>query len=205
MSDLAAVKEEVCRMAKRAFDTNLQRYSGGNLSALAADGSCVIKPSGIGYAECTPQKLMVVDLDGRVLAGDGTPSKDMPFHLEVYKVRPDVRAIMHTHSPWANGFAVLGETIPLLTLHARAKLGELPLIPLAPGGKTQGPEEVGPVFADTSIKAALMERHGPICVGASLLGAQHLAELVEESAQIAYLSRTLKTSRGDHDHPLGTS
>ena len=184
-------KEIVCEIAKRAFDVGLQRYSGGNLSALADDSLCVIKPSGVGFAECTPSNLMVVDLDGNILEGDGNPSKDMPFHLAIYKVRDDVRGIQHTHSPWATSFAIKGKTIPLLTLHAKAKLGEIAYIPLGKNGATQGPDEVGPVFADKSTKAALMEKHGPISVGATLLDAQHLAELIEETAQIACLQKLI--------------
>lgn len=185
-------KEEVCRIARRAFDVGLQRYSGGNLSALTGDGLCVIKPSGVGYAECAPDILTVVDLDGNVVEGDGKPSKDMPFHLAIYRVRPDVRGIQHTHSPWATSFAVAEQPIPLLTLHAQAKLGSLPMIPLAPDGGTQGPDEVAPVFEDPSVNSALMVRHGPISVGTSLLHAQHLAELIEETAQIASIQQTAR-------------
>ena len=180
-------REQVCQIARRAFDVGLQRYSGGNLSALTDDGLCVIKPSGIGFAECAPSDLMVVDLDGNVVSGDGKPSKDMPFHLAIYKVRPEVRGIQHTHSPWATAFAVAGKEIPLLTLHAKAKLGSLPLVPLAPDGGTQGPDEVGSVFKEKTVKAALMVRHGPVSVGTTLLEAQYLAELIEETAQIACL------------------
>ena len=189
--DMAETKDVVCKIARRAFDVGLQRYSGGNLSALTGDGLCVIKPSGIGFAECEPANLMVVDLDGNIVEGTGKPSKDMGFHLEIYKVRPDVRGIQHTHSPWANSFAVSGREIPLLTLHSKAKLGSLPLIPLAPGGGTQGPAEVGPVFADKDVKAALMVRHGPVSVGATLLDAQYLAELIEETAHIACMDAKL--------------
>lgn len=184
-------KKLVSQVARRAFDVGLQRYSGGNLSALTEDGLCVIKPSGVGYAECAPSSLMVVDLDGKSIEGKGTPSKDMPFHLAIYKARPDVRGIQHTHSPWATAFAVKGKEIPLLTLHAKAKLGNLPLIPLAENGETQGPKEVTPAFKDKSVKAALMVRHGPVSVGSTLLDAQYLAELIEETAQIAFLQNIL--------------
>lgn len=96
---------------------------------------------------------------------------------------------MHHH----NGIAAVSHTIPLHTLNAKSKFGmdELPFIKLTPGGKTQGPDEVGPVFADPKVVAALMEKHRPVCVGETLLAAQHLAELVEETAHIAFLKETL--------------
>ncbi len=189
---LDQAKREVCTIARRAFELGLQTYTGGNLSA-RVDGSdrCVIKPSGIGFAECTPDNLMVVELDGTIVEGEMTPSKDMPFHLEIYRVRPDVGGIVHFHSPWATGFATAGKNIPLFTLYAKQKLGQIAYVPLAPDGGTQGAREVGPAFADPSVNAALLCSHGTIGVGKTLLAAQHVAELIEASAHIAAVNNVV--------------
>ena len=87
-------------VAKRAFEAHLQTGNGGNISIRLNQGDrVVIKPSDIGFVECNEDNLLVVDLEQNIVAPKGKPSKDMPFHLGIYKVRPDVNGIVHVHSP----------------------------------------------------------------------------------------------------------
>ena len=184
--ELASKQQTLIAIARRAFDTGLQTNAGGNLSIrLASIEGCVIKPSGIGYAECTPDNLMVVDLDGETLLGHHKPSKDKDFHVAIYRARPDVQAIVHVHSPWATGWGAARREIPLLTVQAIEKLGALPSIPLGPDGSAQSASQIGAVFQDRSIRAALLENHGTVGVGSTMLKALHLCEIIEETAHIA--------------------
>lgn len=193
--DIFDKKTELCAIARRCFERGLQTGSGGNLSVrLGGLDAVAIKPSGVGYAECTPGNLTVADFDGNILSGDLEPSKDMPFHLAIYKLRPDVKAIVHVHSPWAIAWASTDKPMPLLALHATLKVGSIPVIPVGPDGGTQTAAQVGNFFKNPNCVAALMERHGSIGVGKSVMAAQYVVELIEETAQIAAIHSTINTS-----------
>ena len=192
--NLAETKMELIDIAKRSFSLGLQTNSGGNLSARLNGGNAiVIKPSGIGFNECTEWNLMVCDLSGNVLEGGGKPSKDLKFHCAIYKVRPEVDAIVHVHSPWAIGYSHLNMPFRCPTVQSAGKLGTLvPCIDLAPGNNPQGAAEVGPVFADSQVKAALLRSHGTIGVGKDLMGAQYIVELLEESIHSTFAATVIK-------------
>ena len=179
-------------VAKRAFKAQLQTGTGGNISIrLNQRDKVVIKPSGVGFVECNESNLLVVDLESNVLQGDAKPSKDMPFHLGIYRERPDVNGIVHVHSPWATAWAAAGHEIPPITVQARAKLGRIPLVPVGPDGGNQTPQSVIDTFNDPTILAAILENHGSVGVGKNLLAAEHIVELVEETAHIAWIARSL--------------
>jgi len=192
-----AATHELLRIARRAFDVGLQTGTGGNISIRVGNrNEVVIKPSGVGLVECNEDNLLVVDLDGNILKGHSKPSKDMGFHLAIYRARDDVGGIVHLHSPWATAWASSGREMPLPTVHARAKLKRIPLIPTAPDGGAQRIEEVVAEFRDPELRAALMANHGAIGVGRTLLAAQHIAELIEETAQVAAMARLLAAAPG---------
>jgi L-fuculose-phosphate aldolase/L-ribulose-5-phosphate 4-epimerase len=187
-----AAAHELMAVGRRAFAVGLQTGTGGNISIRVGNrNEVVVKPSGVGLAECNEDNLLVVDLDGNILKGHSKPSKDMGFHLAIYKVRDDVGGIVHVHSPWATGWASSGREMPLPTVHARDKLKRIPVIPLAPGGGAQRTEEVVAEFRDPELRAALMANHGTIGVGRTLLAAEHIAELIEETAQVAAMALLL--------------
>lgn len=184
--DLYSKRQTLIDTARRAFDKGLQTNAGGNLSVkLAGVDACVIKPSGVGYPECSHDNLMVVGFDGTILAGTLKPSKDKDFHLAIYRARPDVNAVVHVHSPWATGWAAAKRDIPLLTVQAIEKLGSLPSIPLGENGGLQSASQVEHVFRGTSIRGALMHNHGTIGVGSTMLKALQICEIIEETAHIA--------------------
>ncbi len=184
---------ELMEVAKRAFNAHLQTGTGGNISARVAGGDAVvIKPSGVGFIGCDPDNLLVVNLEGNILKGSAKPSKDMPFHLGIYRVRPEVNGIVHVHSPWATAWATLGEEIPTLTVQSQSKFGNIPLVPGGPDGSKEAAEAVIDAFRNTAVHVATLQRHGAVGVGKSLLAAEELVELIEETAQIAMLARLAK-------------
>ena len=197
MHDLDDKKDAVIAAARRCFDLRLQTNAGGNLSArLDSADAIVIKPSGIGFAECTRDNLQVVHLDGTIEPSDHQPSKDLGFHLDLYRIRDDIRAVVHCHSPWATGYASAGLPIPCLTVQTIEKIGRMPLIPLSPRGGPQTEAEISPVFRDPTVKAAVLANHGTIGVGKTLMAAQYLAEIIEETAHIAFVRDTLVAAHG---------
>ncbi len=197
MDDLNEKKDALIATAKRCFDLRLQTNAGGNLSVrLDSANAIVIKPSGVGFNECTRDNLQIVHLDGTLELSDYKPSKDLDFHLDLYRIRKDIRAVVHCHSPWATGYASAGIEIPCLTVQTIEKIGRMPLIPLSPQGGPQTDKEISPVFEDPKVVAAVLANHGTIGVGNTLIKAQYLAEIIEETAHIAYVRDTLMAAHG---------
>ncbi|MGV2977220.1 class II aldolase/adducin family protein [Roseibium alexandrii] len=197
MHDLTAKKDALIATAKRCFDLRLQTNAGGNLSVrLESADAIVIKPSGIGFNECTRDNLQVVHLDGTIEPSDHKPSKDLGFHLDLYRIRADIKAVVHCHSPWATGYASAGIEIPCLTVQTIEKIGRMPLIPLSPQGGPQTETEISPVFEDPKVVAAVLANHGTIGVGSSLMKAQYLAEIIEETAHIAFVRDAVMAAHG---------
>ena len=141
-------------------------------------------------------------MDGRIEPGPHKPSKDLGFHLGLCRAREDLRAIVHCHSPWATGHASAGLEIPCLTVQSIEKIGRLPLTALSSKGGPQSEDEVSPVFSDPGIVAAVLANHGTIGVGSSLMSAQYLAEIVEETAHVAYLRVVLAAMHGKQGYGL---
>ncbi len=197
MTELDERKDELIATAKRCFDLRLQTNAGGNLSVrLEGMDAIVIKPSGIGFNECTRDNLQVVHLDGTIVPSPHKPSKDLGFHLDLYRIREDIGAVVHCHSPWATGYASAGLEIPCLTVQTIEKIGRLPLVPLSPQGGPQTEAEISPVFRDPRIVAAVLANHGTVGVGKTLMAAQYLAEIIEETAHIAFVRDALVASKG---------
>ena len=197
--DILAKKDALIATAKRCFERGLQTNAGGNLSVrLASRDAIVIKPSGVGFNECTRENLQIVKLDGTVLPSDLAlkPSRDLEFHLEIYNRREDINAIVHCHSPWATGYASAGLEIPCLTVQTVEKIGRMPLIPLTENGGPQSADLIGPYFDDPSLRAAVLANHGTIGTGETLMGAQYLAEIIEETAHIAFVRDMLVNVHG---------
>jgi len=100
---LEALKEEVCEQNHELPANGLVVGSGGNVSGRDPEtGLIVIKPSGVKFSKLTPDTMVVVDLDGKIVEGAMKPSVDTGIHLYIYKHRPDVFGITHTHSPYAS-------------------------------------------------------------------------------------------------------
>ncbi|NDR58696.1 class II aldolase/adducin family protein [Aliiruegeria sabulilitoris] len=198
-ADILAKKDELIATARRSFEVGIQTNAGGNLSVcLDSREAIVIKPSGVGFNECTRENLQVVLLDGTVLPSEVEmkPSKDLEFHLEIYRRRADISAIVHCHSPWATGYASAGLEVPCLTVQTVEKIGRMPLVPLTENLGPQTAAMIGPVFDDPKIRAAVLANHGAIGTGKTLMAAQYLAEIIEETAHIAFVRDTLVRSLG---------
>lgn len=187
---------EYVRVAHRAFRAGLQTSTGGNLSIrLPIKGLYLVKASGGSLADTRVEHLLVVDEAGTVVWGTGKPTKEVQFHLGIYRVRPDVGGVCHYHATYATGFACAGRALPLVTVHSRRILRDVPLIPPVPDGSPELAQLVTSAFADCERCTVLLQDHGFITVGPTLIRAHLLAELVEETARIAAVSQLLALSR----------
>ena len=181
------LRRALVETARRAYAEKLFSGTSGNLSVRNGE-TMLITPTSVRYEELTPEDVVQMDLDGKVLAG--TPSSEWRLHAELYKNRPDVLAIVHTHSPYAAAFAAAHKPIPACLIEMRYFLGgEVPCAPYA----TPGTRELGVVCAEAlgNRGGCLMANHGALAVGKDLPEALLRAEYIEDSARIALLSMQL--------------
>src|SRR5512147_300653 len=157
---LEALRRELVALHDELPRNGLVVWTGGNISARDPEtGLVAIKPSGVRYGELTPERMVVVDLDGRVVEGDLKPSSDTSSHLYVYRHRPDVNGVVHTHSRYATAFAAVGRSIPVhLTAQADEFGGEIPCA----GFAFIGDDSIGRLVVDGigDSTAILLKNHG---------------------------------------------
>lgn len=190
-SDPSQAAETFRWASRRAFQLGLQTSTGGNISIRIGPGRFLTKPTGMGLLECADSDLVTVDAQGRTLQGERGPTKDVHLHLEIFRARPDVNGIVHYHAPYATAYGVRGERLPLPTVHARRILGEVPLVAEYPEGSAQLAAALAQAFEARAAAGVLLANHGLMAVGQSLRQAQYRAELMEESARIAWLSQQI--------------
>ena len=200
---LETLKQEVFEANLLLQKYNLVLFTWGNVSAFDKNsGLLVIKPSGVAYEAMKPEDMVVLDLDGKVTEGKLNPSSDTPTHIEIYRNFPEVRGITHTHSKWATVWAQTGMGIPALgTTHADYFYGEVPCTrELRPSEIEEAYERnTGKVIVETfagrdpkSMHAVLVASHGPFTWGKNARDSVENAVVLEEIAEIAYASATLR-------------
>ena len=149
-------------------------------------GYIVIKPSGFRYDRLTPAELLVLDSTGKVLEGSLRPSSDTETHLYLYQHRPDVFGIVHTHSPYACIFAVLGRPIPAVVTSSALLGGEIPIGGYAAvGGEDIGSEIMRKIG---NCSAIVMQNHGVYALAGTVWQATIDAVEVEDIAKIAHFA-----------------
>jgi L-fuculose-phosphate aldolase len=169
----------------------------GNVSARVPDG-LVITPTRMAYDGMRPDDLITVGLDGAVRDGRHRPSRELPMHLAIYRARPDVGAIVHTHSVHATAWSFLGE--PLEPTLEECAYYDIPAIATSAPARA-GSEELAAraVAALGSSRAALLGRHGVVAVGATPADALTIALVVERQAHVAWLLRSASARRAGID------
>jgi L-fuculose-phosphate aldolase len=165
----------------------------GNISAFNSESGRVhIKRSGADLNRLELEDILTLDLDGKVLGGEGKPSIETNFHLGIYKTRKDARAVFHVHPPYATAYAVAGKKIPMVTEAAKIVLISVPLLQRALPGSIELANKVADGFRDSSVKAILLREHGTVAIGETLENAFHTTALLEDTAKIALLSSLVK-------------
>ncbi len=185
---LQALCETVWRLHLELPKNNLITWTSGNVSARDPEsGHVVIKPSGVRYEDLRPEHMVIVDLDGNCIEGDLKPSSDTASHLYIYRHRPDVGGVVHTHSPYATAFAALGRPIPVyLTAMADEFGGPIP----CGGFALIGGEQIGQVVVASigDSPAVLLKNHGVFTIGPTAGAAVKAAVMVEDVARTVWLA-----------------
>jgi L-fuculose-phosphate aldolase len=162
----------------------------GNISARLDEKRLLTTPKSVPKGFMTPDMMVIVSYEGEKLAGDREPSSELPMHLEVYRNRPDVNAVVHAHPPIATGFAVAG--IPLTKAVLAEVITTLGSIPIAEYG-TPSTAEL-PAAVRKYIKAhdgMLLANHGAVTCGKDVLSAYYKMETIEHFAKISFVARML--------------
>ncbi|MBV9823571.1 MAG: class II aldolase/adducin family protein [Actinobacteria bacterium] len=185
LSDERGAVADACRELLAA---GLVRGTSGNVSVREkATGTIAITPTGVAYPGLRAAEVAVLRPTGDQLDGALKPTSELALHLAVYSARPDVGAVVHTHSVFATTFAVLGERIPPVH-YLIARAGEsVPVAPYARYGTAELAEAC--VAALGSGFAVLLANHGVVAVGADLAAAMQVAEAVEYTAELAWRAR----------------
>jgi L-fuculose-phosphate aldolase len=174
------LREEIVAVAQAIDKAGFCPSKSGNVSARFGDGF-LTTPSGLPYARTKPEDLIYLALDGTVLSGSRKPSSEWPFHVAIYKARPDAQAIVHTHSPRATALSCARRGIP--AFHYMIALCGGADVRCADYATFGSPElAANAVRALESRKAVLLANHGVIALGASLAGAHTIVAEVENLA-----------------------
>jgi len=170
---------------------DLVTWTSGNVSARDPEtGLVVIKPSGIRYEDLTPERMVVVDLDGKVIEGKHKPSSDTFAHAYVYRHRPDVNGVVHTHSTFATAWAAVGRPIPpVLTAICDEFGGPVPVGAYARIGGDEIGQEIIRSIGDSP--AILMKNHGVFTIGKTPEAAVKAAVMVEDVARTVFYALQL--------------
>jgi L-ribulose-5-phosphate 4-epimerase len=188
---LEKLKEELVQLHLELPRHNLVAWTSGNVSARDPEtGLVVIKPSGIRYEDLTPESMVVVDLDGKLVEGQYKPSSDTFAHAYVYRHRPDVNGVVHTHSTFATAWAAAGRPIPpVLTAICDEFGGPIPVGAYAKiGGDEIGQEIIRSIGSSPAI---LMKNHGVFTVGKTPEAAVKAAVMVEDVARTVFYAMQL--------------
>jgi L-ribulose-5-phosphate 4-epimerase len=192
-----AAREQVCRLHAALVDAGLVAWTSGNVSARVPGpdgepGLVVIKPSGIAYADLTPESMVVCDLGGARVDGACLPSSDTSAHCYVYRHMPGVGGVVHTHSSYATAWAARGEAIPcVITAMADEFGGEIPVGPSALIGGDEIGRGIVATLAGHRSRAVLMRSHGVFTIGATAASAVKAAVMCEDAARTVHLARML--------------
>ena len=185
------LRSEVLETAKALKTHGLVWMAGGTVCARDPEtGHVVVTPSGMSYDELSPEDMIVTDIEMNVLDGRWRPSVAHNLWTGILRARPDMHAIVHTHSTHATAFSVANKPLPMVTeTMANWFGGPVPVIPYL---SVEDPEFVSrPVETLADGYAVLLGRHGPIVVGADLEKALERAVTLEEGAKIYFAAMVL--------------
>jgi L-fuculose-phosphate aldolase len=181
-----SVRSDLVSYGRKLLGLGLLSQTSGNISIKLPDGDIYITPSSMEYDLITNEDIVVVGPDGAVRQGSRVPSSETPLHCLVYETRPEVSAIVHTHSPYATTLAVMGMSIP--AVHYMIAVLRTTTIEVA-SYATYGTDELAHNVRDAFVapsKAVLIANHGMVAVGSTIKEAADAAQAVETLAGLYY-------------------
>ncbi len=187
------LRNDLVRVGHILFERGLTNGSAGNMSVALDDGTVIATPTGASLGQLDANDLSKVDRVGALLSGK-KPTKEVPFHLALYKGNPEVKAIIHLHSTYSTAYACLAglnpaDAIRPMTPYIVMRLGKVILLPYHKPGSVEIANDLSRVAAGH--KAFLLANHGMIAGGKSMTDALNNAEELEESCKLYFLTKGL--------------
>src|SRR5947208_6688650 len=184
------LRADIVEIGRRMYARGYTASNDGNISVRMATDRLLMTPKSVCKGFMTPDMMCVTDLAGQKISGDRDPSSEALMHLEVYRQRPDVNAVVHAHPPTATGFAVAG--IPLdraVLAEVLTTLGSIPLADYATPSTAELPDAVRKYIK--AHDGMLLANHGALTVGGDLFSAYYKMETIEHFAKISFVARLL--------------
>ena len=188
------LRADIVEVGRRLYARGYTASNDGNISVRLDDHRLMMTPTNVCKGFMSPDMMCITDLEGRKIAGDRNPSSEMKMHLEVYRQRPEVRAVVHAHPPIATGFAVAG--IPLdraVLAEVVTTLGSVPIAEYATPSTTELPESVRKYVK--AHDGMLLANHGALTLGPDVFAAYFKMETIEHFAKISLVARMLGGER----------
>jgi L-fuculose-phosphate aldolase len=190
MTTESTLRADIVEVGRRMYARGYTASNDGNISVRLGSDRLLMTPKSVCKGFMTPDMMCITDLLGAKIQGDRDPSSEMLMHLEVYRQRPDVHAVVHAHPPTATGFAVAG--IPLdraVLAEVLTTLGSIPIAEYATPSTVELPEAVRKYIK--AHDAMLLANHGALTVGGDLYAAYYKMETIEHFASISLVARLL--------------
>lgn len=193
-------RRQIVEAGKRLRDHFFIAANDGNISARLSEDRLLITPTSVNKGDVTPDKILTIDMQGRVIAGSLRPSSETKMHLAVYRTRPDVIAIVHAHPPAATGFAACHIRLDtdIILPEVVFGLGKVGFAEYGTPSTEEIPNAVEKEIPDCD--AVLLSNHGALTVGADVMQAYYRMEVLEMYARVRLVTKILGEPK-----PLGQS
>jgi L-fuculose-phosphate aldolase len=192
-------REQIVRYGRTLHERGFVAATDGNLSVRLSENRILSTPTCMSKGEMRPHDMVIVDMEGRRVAGKRNVSSEIGMHLLIYRLRPDVKGIVHAHPTTATGFAAAGVALNQpLVCEVVIGLGSIPLAKYGTPGTAELTDALAPLVPEYD--AILMSNHGVVAYGSDLDQAYMKMETVEHFAQIALVTHQL-----GHQKPLGAA
>jgi L-fuculose-phosphate aldolase len=186
-----SLRLEIIKVCRRLENKGLIAASDGNVSVRVGEDCILITPSGIPKGEMAPEEIAKTCMLGSLLEGPLRPSSEIRMHLQVYRMRPDVSAIVHAHPPVATAFTLAGYPFNSKILpEVWMMLGKVSTAPYATPSTDEVPKSIEPYVTDS--RAILLKRHGALTFGENLMEACMRMEKIEHCAKILFYASMLE-------------
>jgi L-fuculose-phosphate aldolase len=185
------IREEIVATAKQMLEEGLVTLTAGNISMrIPGEELVAITPTGRPYTTMKPEEVSIVNLSCNMLDGECKPSSEAPMHTMVFRQRPEINAVVHTHSPYALAFAVAHKEIPLICIEGLSTKAMCVLVADygVPGTEEIGRKALEALNRQPGSLAVLLANHGLLTIGKSLEEAYGIASKVETEARIYQLA-----------------
>jgi L-fuculose-phosphate aldolase len=187
-------RRDIVACARQVYDKGIVAATDGNISYRMMTDRIMITPAGKSFGNLSTDDLAYVDIDGNILTFEQKPSSELPMHLEIYRQRPDVNAVIHAHPPFATALTLTGNSLsdPILP-EVVMMFGEIPTAPYATPSTQESAESIRHLIKDHD--AILLDHHGAVTYGSSLDDAYLKMEKLEHTAKTIVAAKTLGTPK----------